>query len=188
MKKIIFFIGMMALFIMLPDYSYAQTNKTIKPKTRKKTKMELPCGCEIDDLNRICGKCGGFLSEKGPYYPTDDDVKKGILYSDYKCKACPHKHDKLNAKFIYGHVCNEGRCVKKYKIEINGNPERIQIRIENVCPKGYAMIMMVRDLGLDSGQLPIAPKESWMPDYVFSPDECRSVKVGLMQRKRIKSF
>lgn len=44
------------------------------------------CGkCIVDNTNRKCGKCGGFLEQKGA-----SRVKGDFLESTYKCKDCSH--------------------------------------------------------------------------------------------------
>lgn len=50
------------------------------------SKVEDSCGkCKITDLERKCGKCGGFMEEgEGEY------VKGGWIKSPYTCKKCSH--------------------------------------------------------------------------------------------------
>ncbi|MBO5028872.1 MAG: hypothetical protein J6C59_04575 [Muribaculaceae bacterium] len=50
------------------------------------SKVEDTCGkCKINDLERKCGKCGGFMeSDQG------EIVKGDWLKSTYTCKKCDH--------------------------------------------------------------------------------------------------
>lgn len=50
------------------------------------SKVEDTCGkCKINDLERKCGKCGGFM-ESDP----GEIVKGDWLKSTYTCKKCDH--------------------------------------------------------------------------------------------------
>lgn len=50
------------------------------------SKVEDTCGkCKITDLERKCGKCGGFMEEGEGVY-----VKGGWIKSPYTCKKCSH--------------------------------------------------------------------------------------------------
>lgn len=51
-------------------------------------KVSDSCGrCVMDDINRKCGKCGGFMySVPG----TGSYEKGGYLKYDYKCSKCDH--------------------------------------------------------------------------------------------------
>lgn len=50
------------------------------------SKVEDTCGkCKINDLERKCGKCGGFMESGKSEYQTG-----GWLKSPYTCKECKH--------------------------------------------------------------------------------------------------
>lgn len=41
--------------------------------------------CVVNDIDRICGKCKGFLNQDG-----ESENKGDYLESKYKCNNCPH--------------------------------------------------------------------------------------------------
>lgn len=45
------------------------------------------CGkCKMNDTDRVCGKCGGFMAGVNGTQSYDN----GYIKSDYKCKKCGH--------------------------------------------------------------------------------------------------
>lgn len=44
------------------------------------------CGkCQVNYIDRVCGKCGGFLEQDGK-----DNFKGDYCETTYKCKDCSH--------------------------------------------------------------------------------------------------
>jgi len=49
------------------------------------SKVEDTCGkCKINDIERKCGKCGGFMNS------SNDRITNGWLISTYTCNKCRH--------------------------------------------------------------------------------------------------
>ena len=52
----------------------------------KWAKVSDPCGkCAINDTDRKCGKCGGFMNST-----SSDDLPDNWVKSTYTCKECGH--------------------------------------------------------------------------------------------------
>lgn len=169
MKKYVFIIGLVAFFIALPNRVYSQQNS-------KKPKKELECGCEINDVDRKCGKCGGFLISHWNKYLTNN-----FIAFDYECRDCKtHKHTALSNEFNYGHVCNEQRCLKKTATK-DSEGNRI-LHIRNVCPKETPFIVWILPKSRHLRSL-IVPGAEWTPNVKFPKDKRIQMEIDTRSRR-----
>ena len=157
MKKNVFVIGLMAFLIALPNHVYSQQNS-------RKPKKELECGCVINDVDRKCGKCGGFLESN---LISMKPIARGFYTFDYKCRSCPHKHTALSCEFNYGHVCNEQRCLKKITTEDSEGNRTLHIK--NICPQKTPFVVWILPKSRHLRSL-IVPGTEWIPNVKFPKD------------------
>lgn len=159
----------MAFYITLPNRVYSQ-------QYSKKPKKELECGCEINDVDRKCGKCGGFLIAH-----WNKNLKNPFVAFDYECRDCKnHKHTALSNEFNYGHVCNEQRCLRKtYSEDSEGNRTW---HIKNVCPKELPFVVCILPESRHLRSL-IKPGDEWIPNEKFPKNAMIQAKIIKRSRR-----
>ena len=166
MKRSVLLLGALILFIACPIYVSAQQSK--------RPKKELPCGCEINDVDRKCGKCGGFLTSKWL-----KNLPNNYIAFNYNCRDCPHNHVGLSSQFDYGHVCNKERCLK-YSATTDTNGNRT-LHFKNVCPKEIPVVVWILPKSRHLRSL-IIPNSEWTPNVTFPKDERIQIEIDTRSR------
>lgn len=163
MKKKTFAFGLVALLIVIPSCAYAQLNS-------KKPIKELPCGCLINDIDRKCGICGGFLKSQ---LMSMKAIGRNHYTFDYICN-CGHKHTALSDEYNYGHVCNKQRCLQN-SITQDAEGNRT-LHIKNVCPKETPFIVWILPRSRHLRSL-IVPGGEWIPNIKFTKEEKIQIEI-----------
>lgn len=93
MKQLLISIACLCLTLSL--WAAWPTTKMITSPSPAKSdwvKVQDDCGkCVMDDVNRKCGKCGGFMAEDGKKgKPVKGSDGHQYYQQGYKCKQCGH--------------------------------------------------------------------------------------------------